>query len=345
MFINQSVYEDNRVKEMSNSESRDKIVREIADKVLDAIKKGGEKPWNKPWDTSKCTHALCYNVVSGKPYRGINQFMLSFTGETEFATFKQWSEEGRKHAISKGEFVMATDKDGKEYKKTTEYYGVQKGETSHVIVYFNLLKIKEEDKYGNEEEKRIPILKWFRVFSRSQTNIPAPVVEISEEDKLKFKENEEKVREQMNSFLGEQNISLGHGGARAFYRYSSDHIQMPDEKAFPSGYNYMPTFFHEIVHSTGHKTRLNRDMSGYFGDDNYAFEELVAEMGAALLCRHFNILPEDPLEDGLENQAAYLTSWFKKIKDDPNCLIRAGSKAQAAIDFILGTKFEDDGDE
>ena len=78
------------------------------------------------------------------------------------------------------------------------------------------------------------------------------------------------------------------------------------------------------------------------GDEKYAFEELVAELGASLLCKHFNILPSEALEDGLENQVSYLASWLKRLESDPKMIIRAGSKAQRAMDYILGTTFEEE---
>ena len=320
--------------------ARDKVIKEMADLVSEAIKKG-EKPWLRPWDTSKCTSGLAHNVVSKKPYRGVNQFYLGLCSiDFEFASFKQWSEVGRKHAIKNGEFEMATDKDGKSYKKTTTYYGVQKGAKAVTVVYFTMLKL--EDKDNPDETTMIPLLKWHKVFGRSDTNIPAPIVEKPTEDEMPtFTETQERIEGEMHDWMESEGIGFAEGGERAFYRYSTDHIQMPDKVAFPSGYAYMPTLFHESVHSTGHRKRLNRKMGMGMGSNEYAFEELVAEMGASLLCRHHNILPTDALEDGLENQVSYIAHWLKQLKSNPKTIIQAGSKAQRAVDYILGTTFED----
>lgn len=321
------------------AKARDNVVKEMADKVLEALKKG-DKVWLKPWDTSKCSSGLAHNVASKKPYRGTNQFYLSMvSSDIEFGTFNNWKDVGRKHAIKEGEFEMATDKDGKSYKKPTVYYGVNKGVKAHTVIYFTMIKVKDKD--DPDKDKRIPILKWFKVFGRSQTNIPAPPpVVIPPEDMPEFTERQTEIKNQILAWMEVEGITFGEGGTRAYYRYSADHIQMPDEVAFPSGYSYMPTLLHESVHATGHAKRLCRKMGSFFGSDDYAFEELVAEMGASLLCRHFNILPTDALEDGLENQLAYLATWCQKIESNPKLLISAGSKAQRAMDYILGTTFD-----
>lgn len=322
-------------------QTRDDVVKEMTDRVLEALKKG-DKAWNKPWDTSKCSSGLAHNVASKKPYRGVNQFYLSMVSpDLEFGTYNNWKKLGEKYAIKNGDYELAEDKNGKPYKKPTKYYGVQKGEQAYTVIYFTIIKV--DDKDDPDKEKRIPILKWFKVFGRSQTNIPAPPPpEINPDDMPTISDKEQEIIDYMLEWMDSEGISFGEGGARAYYRYSQDHIQMPDLKAFPSGFNYIPTLFHESVHATGHRSRLDRKMGMGFGSDDYAFEELVAEMGASILCRHHNILPSDPLEDGLENQVAYIASWCKKLETNPKLLISAGSKAQKAVDMILRTTFEDD---
>ena len=321
-------------------QKQDDVVKEMAERVLEALEKG-DKVWNRPWDISKCTTGLAHNVVSKKPYRGVNQFYLSIvSSDFEFATYKQWKELGNKHAIANGEYELAETADGKPYKKPNAYYGVKKGESAHTVIYFTIITKEDKD---TGDETRIPILKYFKVFGRSQTNIPAPEIEPpSEDDMPTISDREQEIIDTMKQWMDDEGISFAEGGDRAYYRYSSDHIQMPDLIAFPSGLAYLPTLFHESVHSTGHAKRLSRKMGSYFGSDDYAFEELVAEMGASLLCRHYNVLPTDPLEDGLENQIAYLANWCKRIKSNPRLLIQAGSKAQRAVDYILDTKFDEE---
>lgn len=317
--------------------ARDKVVRDMAEAITKALKTDG-KPWMKPWDTSKCTSGLAHNVVSKKPYRGINQFILGLSGELEYGTFRNWSEVGRKYAIENGEWEWATNSKGERYKKTTTYYGVQKGMEAHTVVFFKMIKVKDKD--DPDETVRIPILKWFKVFGRYQTNIPAPKLE--EVDPVEYSKREQDMIDNIKQYIQDDGITFAHGGSRAYYSPSRDHIQMPDEAAFNEEFGYCATLAHEAVHSTGHKSRIDRKFGVDKWDDSYAFEELVAEMGASLLCKHFNILPGEALEDGLENQVSYMKSWLSRMESDPKYLIRAGTKAQAAMDYILKTTFEEE---
>ena len=316
---------------------KDKVVKEIGE-FFEKQLKLGTKPWNKPWDVSKCSHALPHNIVSQKPYRGVNVWILAFTGDQEFASFKQWAELGRKHAIANKEYEWRQDRQGKQYKSPTTYYGVQKGQTAHTIVYFSMIRV-ENDKYPAESDDKyvkIPMLKYHKVFGRSQTNLPMPEVDHGE---LNMTKRERAVENFMfANYFEEQGIDVRWGGTRAYYNVSSDFIGMPDRVAFKDGFAMLPTLLHEAIHSTGHMKRLSRKF-GIFGDKDYAFEELVAEMGASILCRWFNILPGDALEEGLENQASYVKNWLERLKSDPGFIIKAGAKAQKAVDYILQTKF------
>ena len=137
--------------------ARDKVVQEMADAVMKAIK-SGEKPWLKPWDTSKCTTGLAHNVASGKPYRGVNQFYLSIASiDIEFASYKQWAEVGRKHAVANDEWEWAEDGKGKRFKKATEYYGVQKGSSSHTVIYFTIIKKEDKETAKKQSNNRFTI--------------------------------------------------------------------------------------------------------------------------------------------------------------------------------------------
>lgn len=318
------------------------VVKQIGDFFTTELKKG-TKPWNRPWDLSKCSNALPHNIVSQKAYRGVNVWILGFTGDTEFGSFKQWAQVGNKHAIKNGEYELAEDKKGKPYKKSTTYYGVKKGETAHTIVYFSMIKI-ENDKYPAQSPDkyiRIPLLKYHKVFGRSQTTLP-PTEADPDAPKLDLTRRETAVENFMfRNYLDPNDIKVSWGGTRAYYRVGTDNIGMPDRHAFPTGFAMLPTLLHEAIHSTGHASRLKRKF-GIFGDEDYAFEELVAEMGASILCRWFNILPGDALEEGLENQVSYINNWLKRLESNPNMIIKAGARAQAAVDYILKAEFGDD---
>ena len=122
---------------------------------------------------------------------------------------------------------------------------------------------------------------------------------------------------------------------QAFYSPIEDYVHMPSKDYFKNNHDYYATFFHELVHSTGHKSRLDREeMEGmsFFGDEKYSKEELTAEIGAAFLCAEIRI---DTL-NVLNSSASYIQSWLRKLKDDKTLIMKASSKAQKAVDFILG---------
>lgn len=121
---------------------------------------------------------------------------------------------------------------------------------------------------------------------------------------------------------------LRHGGDRAFYRPDADVIQLPDRGAFPDSASFYATALHELVHWTGHPKRLHRDLTGRFGDESYAMEELVAELGAAFLCASCRI-------DGRLQHDSYIASWLKVLRNDKRAIFVASTKAQNAADFLL----------
>jgi antirestriction protein ArdC len=132
--------------------------------------------------------------------------------------------------------------------------------------------------------------------------------------------------------LGLEN-GLTHGGDSAFYSPARDFISMPPMAAFNSANGYHATLLHESVHATGHKSRLDRDFSKRFGSESYAFEELVAELGSAMLCAHLGI-------DGQmqENHVAYIANWLTVLKNDKKAILTASAKAQQALDFLTKAK-------
>ena len=137
--------------------------------------------------------------------------------------------------------------------------------------------------------------------------------------------------EEAEDFIARTGAVIHHGGNRAFYAPASDHIQMPPPQAFRDAESYTAIKAHELVHWTGHPVRMARTFGKRFGDRAYAFEELVAELGAAFLCADLAIAPE-PRED----HAAYLASWLRVLKEDKRAIFTAASHAQKAADFLHG---------
>jgi antirestriction protein ArdC len=239
---------------------------------------------------------LPINWVSRKEYRGINLFLLP---PGEYLTFKQ--------ALGARGYV-------------------RKGETGRMVVFYKLLEAK--DRPAEDGKKRVvPLLRYYTVFEVSQCE------GIERRRTVKGVDHDPVVacEEILAGFTGRPPLEFGGDGAS--YSPSADRIRMPAPETFISMAEYYCALFHEIIHATGHPARLNRLSDGQDPDDPYAFEELVAEMGAAMLCGRAGI------EAGIiENSAAYIEHWRQKISGDPLLIVRAASSAQKAADFILGIR-------
>jgi len=196
------------------------------------------------------------------------------------------------------------------------------------VMFSKINKREVEDApTGEKALKTVPILKTFTVFNVSQCDgLELPPVQIFEHHPI---EEAEALVSNMP-----QRPTIQHGGQRAYYSPSGDYVGMPTPESFESPEAYYSTLFHELTHSTGHRSRVNRftadDYGPRFGSDPYAREELVAELGSAFLRAACGIetMPE------LENSAAYLQSWLNVLKNDRRLLVYAASQAQKAADFI-----------
>ena len=271
----------------------------VTQKILEQLELG-VVPWHKTWSGENAP----INFVSRKIYRGVNIFMLMKGGE--WATYKQWSEVGGQ---------------------------VRKGEKSSIVVFYKPLEV-EDKKTG--EMTQIPYLRYSSVFHISQVD--------GVESKIKTKETQvnpiECAEKVVNSYIERSGVGwCVYNGAQPAYSPSMDEIYIPPITAFDGAEEYYATGFHEMVHSTGHKNRLNRDMTTLFGEHAYGFEELVAEIGASMVMGATGI--ERP--ETLQNHAAYIASWTEKIKGDKHLIVKAAGKAQKAADLILNRK--DGGDE
>src|SRR5699024_6314659 len=244
------------------------------------------------------------NWVTQKEYRGINTMLLD---GGEYATFKQISEAGGK---------------------------VKKGEKSQIIVFWKLSKFKEKDEEtGEEEEKKVPLLRYYRVFKVGEQT------EGIEPKRKKVTFDNDPIEEGENIIKGYKNSpSYTFNSGRAYYRPSSDVVNMPPLEDFISPEEYYSTFFHEIVHSTGHKNRLNRTgvtSLNAFGSETYSKEELVAEIGASMLCGVAGIENEI-----IDNSASYIQSWLNALRNDRTLIVHASQQAQKASDYILNKTYK-----
>lgn len=265
----------------------------ITDRIVTALESAGS--WEKPWRSLGIV-GVPVNGVTGRPYRGINVWLLALAsfGDCRWYTFKQ--------AQAKGG-------------------SVKKGEKGTQIVFFKFI-----EKMGDDGKvSKVCLLRNYTVFCHTQTTLadqePSRVVPVVE-PATRYAS--------ALTTLSTLGVKVNHGGDRAYYSPSTDSITLPYPDQFKSEETYVSTFAHEVLHSTAHPTRLHRELGKKYGDSTYAFEELVAELGAAFLCGTFGISSE------IENHTSYLASWLKILKSDSRAIFAAAKKAQEAADFILG---------
>jgi antirestriction protein ArdC len=261
--------------------------------IIEQLEKGAI-PWVKPW---RADSSADKNLLSQKPYQGINRLILGLSGMVNsysvpvWASYKQWESIGG---------------------------NVRKGEKGTRIVFFS--KVDKENKQTGDKES-YSVLKAYWVFNASQIDgidiVPAETVE-KPFTPIEYAETR----------IVKTGAALSHGGDAAFYAPSVDRIQLPNKGTFNSEANYYATAFHELVHWTGAKHRLDRNLEkGRFGNPAYAFEELVAEMGAAFLCQDYGI-------QGELRHAGYIQSWLKALRDDSKAVFKAAALAQKAADYL-----------
>jgi antirestriction protein ArdC len=268
------------------------IYQTITDQIIAALEQGAA-PWVRPWSTA----GLPRNAVSGREYSGINTILLAMSpyGSPLWLTYKQAKAAGGQ---------------------------VRKGERGTGIVLFKPFNLTDVNN-PIAPEKSIPLLRSFTVFNVQQIdNLPEKFILVNKPQLDSFAYNEE-----AEMYLGKANIE--HGKNKACFIPSADVIYMPSKFDFKSESDYYATGLHELTHWTGHKSRLARDFSGRFGDGAYAFEELIAELGAAFLCGHCGI-------DGQLQHANYIQSWLKVLKSDKRAIFKAAAAARKASEFVTG---------
>ena len=283
----------------------------ITQQILAMLDKG-VAPWRKTWKgVGRPVN------IKGNRYRGAN-FMLLAALDFErpiFLTYKQAQEHGG---------------------------NVRKGEKGIPVVFWKTLQFEKEsdggEAEGEGEKRQVPFMRHYTVFNVSQCDgvkLPAKLEQPTLEAKFDPVEAAERI------CAGYPNPpKIRTSGERACYNLALDEIAVPPKTAFESAETYYATLFHEMGHSTGHKSRLDRTMSGNKHGDTYALEELIAEMTATFLCAEAGI--EQPV---LENAAAYLEYWGKQLKADPKLFVTAAGRAQKAADYILNVKHNEQTEE
>ncbi len=283
-----------------NTEKKD-IFQRVTDQIVKAIEDGAGS-YRMPWKTSGGFPNSPINAVSKRPYRGINVVVLWATAQERgyksgtWATYKQWQELGAQ---------------------------VRKGEKSANVVFWKFFDRagETEDNSGEHETsvRRIPMARDYWVFNAEQVDgFHAPEVKASRAERIEHAE----------AFFRLLAVNVLPGANAAFYQRDTDAVHMPAFEAFKEPLFYYSVLSHESTHWTGAQHRLNRDLSGRFGSESYAVEELVAELGAAFLCAELG-LPSDPRTD----HAPYIASWLKALRNDKRAIFTAAAKAQEAVDW------------
>lgn len=285
------------------------IYEEITNRIVEALE-GGVNPWVKPWNSQAGFHR---NAISNRPYRGVNVLLLNLVAMIRGHVDPRWIT-----------FKAALENGGR----------VKKGEHGVQVVFWKFLKMKDKEKTESSEtivldaegaEKKdrvIPFARYYTVFNVEQCEglSVAPL------------ETPQEFDPEATNPLAEQILTvpdIKHGGDRAAYMPALDQIRLPSRGDFNTLNEYYTTGYHETAHWTSHESRLNRTLGKRFGDQAYAFEELVAEIAAAYLGAHTHV----PF-DGMQHPE-YVQSWLKVLKGDKMAIFTAAGQAQRACDFIL----------
>jgi antirestriction protein ArdC len=284
------------------------VYQRITQQIVTALEQG-VRPWHQPWNAEhaagRITRPLRGNMV---PYRGINILTL-------------WAE-----AVAKG-FAAPI---WMTFKQAQELGGhVRKGEHGSLVVYASkFTRAETNPETGEDTERDIPFLKGYTVFN----------VEQIEDLPVQFYGKPEPRKDGIariaaaEAFVAATRADIAHGGNRAYYSITDDHVRMPPFEAFVDAEGYYATLTHELTHWTRHPSRLDRDFGRKrWGDEGYAMEELVAELGAAFVLADLDIAPQARAE-----HASYIQSWLQVLKDDKSAIFTAASHAQRAADYLSG---------
>jgi len=281
--------------------NKNMVAEIITNKIIEKLEQG-VIAWRRGWKVDRPK-----NFVTKKEYRGINILLLGLTDFAcpYWATFRQINKLGGK---------------------------VKKGEKSTLIVYWEILKKRETitNEKGEKEEKikSLPLLKYYRVFNLEQ--VEGIEYKIEKKEFNKIEKCEDIIKEYKNI------PELKYNNERAYYSVNLDYISIPRKELFEKAEEYYATLFHECIHSTGAKHRLDRKtvtQASFFGSENYSKEELVAELGASFLSAIAGIEQKT-----LDNSASYIDGWLKQLRNDKSLIIYASAQANKAVDYILNNK-------
>lgn len=304
----------------------------ITDTVVAALERG-TCPWRRPWNAADVTLGGHRSAATGRPYRGVNQILLTVTAMGSGFTSPFWATMRQVNALG-----------GR----------VRKGSRSTTVVYWAFVDRTSTDAAtGERVTRKQPLLRYFRVFNLSQVDglpddvaakfaVVAPVAAPSAAG-AEPTPAEAAMAAGLDAYAVRAGVRVTHGGGSAFYRRSDDSITLPPVDSFDTRSHYLATFAHEAAHSTGHASRLNRETlttTAAFGSDTYGREELVAELAAAFVAGYYGAATPDVEA----NRDAYLAGWVRTLKADPRAIVVASGQADKAARLIIGETDADDAD-
>lgn len=287
----------------SKGRTRRDVYGDVTAAIVEQLE-AGTRPWAASWDKSGGGDISLPLRHNGVPYTGINVLMLWGAAREKGFLSPHWM------TFKQAKLLGA---------------GVRKGERSSEVVFMKRIGRTDTDSETGEETESFRLFaRTYRVFNVDQIDgLP---------ERYQQKPYEGSMPERLESceaFADATGARIEHGGIRAFYRRNQDSIRMPDRKRFGDPVGYYGVLFHELTHWSGAPHRLDRTMGKRFGDDAYAFEELVAELGAAFTCASLGIETE-PRED----HASYIDHWVRVLKGDKRAIFTAASLAQKAVDYL-----------
>lgn len=300
-------------------ETKMNIYAMVTERIIKQLEKG-IVPWQRPWSGASLADGGAINYCTRKPYSYLNQLLLGRDGE--WLTFKQVKALGGR---------------------------IKKGAKGGMVVYYSVLSKQKQEKENEEGEKETqtvtnlhlcPILKYYHVFHISDcTGIESKIKEVQPNDNIKPVDAAEDI---INGYVSrESGLTFQNDkvSGNAYYSPSKDLVVVPKLSQYEIVEEYYSTTFHELTHSTMHPNRCNRKSemkSSMFGGEDYSREELVAELGSAMLCNAAGL----DCDKAFKNSVAYIQGWLKQLKNDNKMIIWASSRAEKAAKYIMNIKDE-----
>jgi antirestriction protein ArdC len=285
------------------------IAQRVTDRIIESLE-AGVVPWRKPW---KSIGGVARNLNSGRPYRGVNVLLTALTSMAAGYTDNRWATfNGIKRAGG----------------------SVRKGEKGTLVILWKPIEKKNDPTDPEKVTDKFLMLKGYTVFNVQQADFPDGIPADGDETELVAHDRDEIAETVISSYCETTGVKFEIGGNSASYSPTLDMIRVPMIEQFDSADSYYATAYHEMIHSTGHESRLKRIKDTTFGSEPYADEELVAEIGASMLCALTGREPK------IESSAAYIANWLRVLRDDKKFIVTAAARAQKAVDLVLGTSFE-----